>query len=138
LNYILLLNNNPTVGVEDGDNVSSGDRLNPVLSDPLDTSFNEESLPIKLAIRCIFGYETSNNVKITPFGENEDRWSLALDDNEQPGIFLSYGDSLEINEVIKDKNYVFWVKDRTISGELPVNDKTVSLKVETKISSNLL
>ena len=68
---IHLYKNNPTAGTADGSPVSEGTGLNPIATTGLNSANNEESVAIKLALRCDAGYNTSGNITITPIGTTE-------------------------------------------------------------------
>lgn len=131
--YIHLYMNNPTAGGTDGIQVSEGTEDNPIVVGPLNATANEESAPIKLAVRCEEGYKTSGTVIIQPVGATADKWALAPDDNGQPGTWLDYGAALTITDEIGSTNYIFWAKAKATSDESPKNDTSVDIQVQAMI-----
>ena len=117
--------NIPTAGCVDGSLVSEGTGLNPITTNSLNTTNNEESTTIVLALRCDTGYNTSGDTTITPTGVTADKWSLSLD-----GVtWGAYGAVLTITSVIGVVNTLFYAKAKATAGENPVNDMTVDLQV---------
>lgn len=131
--YIHVYMNNPTADGTDGVLVSEGTEQNPITVGPLNATENEESAPIKLALRCDAGYKTSGTVTIKPVGETADKWALAPDDGGVPGTWTDWGGQLEIADEIGSANYIFWIKARATSDEGPKNDATVDLQVQAMI-----
>lgn len=126
--------NNPTVGLTDGNMVSEGDKSNPITIGPLNAKNNEESAPVKLAIRCDTGFVTTTSTVITPMGTTLNDWALAPDNAGVAGTFLDYGTALTITSLINATNTLFWVKARAVSSESPINDSTVTLQIATTIT----
>ena len=124
-----------TSGDTDGTLISEGTELSPIQVGPLNATDNEESAPIKLALRCEAGYLTSGNTTITPVGTSVDKWRLAKDNAGSPGAWGSYGASLVINSVITDVNTVFWAQAKATSDEAPSNDNSVDLQIEALIGA---
>lgn len=134
--YIHVYQGAVTSGGTNGTQVSEGTGSAPIVVGPLKASLNEESDPVKLAIRCEANYETSGNTTITPTGTSAAKWALAPDDEGSPGAFGAYGAVLTISSVIDDTNTLFWVKAKATSGEIPTNDTTVDLVVSATITAS--
>lgn len=135
--YIHVYMNNPTKGGTDGTQISEGDGLNPLTVGPLLATNNQESDPIKIALRCEPGYVTTGPVTVKTVGPTAAKWAFALDSGNgtTPGTFGAYGDPLTINDPIGATNYVIWVKAKATSDEGPVNDVSVDIQVEGQIAA---
>jgi len=133
--YIHVYKDNPTAGGTDGTLVSEGDNSSPVEVGPLNATNNEESSPIKLAIRCDSGYQTYGNTTIDPVGTNQDKWALADDNAGSPATWQDWGVALTVTEIIGATNKIFWAKAKAVSGEEPQNDSSVDLQVSTTIQA---
>jgi len=123
--YLHVYKGNPTAGGTDGNQVSEGTELNPILTPALNALNNEESAAIKLALRCEAGYNTSGSTTITPSGTTSAMWALSLDSV----TWGSYGSALTISTVIGVVNTVFYVKAKAVSSESPANDTSVDFQV---------
>ena len=124
-----------TGGGTNGTQVSEGTGVSPIVVGPLKASLNEESDPIKLAIRCESGYEAVAGTTITPTGTTASKWALAPDNAGSPGTFGSYGAALTISGVIGTTNTIFWAKAKATSGEAIGNDTSVDLVVAATIAA---
>ena len=132
--YIRLYNNNPTSGDTDGQEVSrDGQNTNPVTAANLNATLGSISEPIKLALRCLSGFRTRGVTTISLTGSTAHQWSLAPDVGGSPGSWNNWGQSLTINDVIKDKNTIFWIRARTDQSEPPMIDRDVKIKIESII-----
>ena len=128
--YIHTYQGNPTVGLADGNLVSENSGLSPI-SITLNATNNEISDPIKLALRCETGYQTTGNIVITPTGTTSAKWALSLD-----GItFVAYGDPLTITSVIGATNTIFYSKAKSTSDETPTNDVSTDLVITSTIEA---
>lgn len=132
--YIHVYQGNPTANGTDGTQVSEGTGT-AAISFTLNASNNEEGTPMKLAVRCETGYQTTSaGVSITIIDNSatgrELKWALAPDNAGSPGTFGAYGASLALAGVIGASNKIFWVKAKATSDEAPQNDTNVDLKVE--------
>jgi len=128
--YIHTYQGNPTVGLADGNLVSENSGLSPI-SITLNATNNEISDPIKLALRCETGYQTTGNIVITPTGTTSAKWALSLD-----GItFGAYGDPLTITSVIGATNTIFYSKAKSTSDETPTNDVSTDLVITSTIEA---
>lgn len=126
--YINIYKNNPTAGGTDGTAVSIGGTY----TDPITVSLNatnSESKTIKLAIRTESGYVTTGNTVISDSGDTNDRWKLCMTEN---GTFT---DSLTISSPITATNTIFYAKASSASAETPATDRSVSLQVQTTITT---
>lgn len=132
-NLIHMYSGTVTAGGTNGTQISEGDESNPLTIGPLNASENEESDPVKVALRCNSGYATSGNTVITPQGTTATKWALAQDNSGTAGTFGTYGAALTISSSIGATNKLFWVKAKTIDTETPVNDVSVNLNVQTLI-----
>ena len=125
--YINLYCENPTEDAQDGVVISAGTGESP-LSVVLDATQNETKV-VKCAVRATEGYKTSGETTISFEGESKDKWSVcATEDGE-------FAESLKIADSIGNANKVFFVKVASSSDEKPNNDKSVSVKVTTKIEA---
>ena len=127
--------NNPTAGGLDGTQVSEGTELEPVSVGPLNASLNEESSPIKLAIRCSAGYRTYGNTIISIVGDSNIKWALAPDSGGSAGTWREYGAALIISNTIVANNYIIWAKAKATSEEVPANDTSVDFHITTIIEA---
>ena len=130
---IHLYKNNPTAGGTDGSMVSEGTNGNPITIGPLDASKNQESAPIKLAIRCDNGYVAKDGAQITAtIGESfnvSDLWDFSLD-----GVnWVGYKSVLRIEQEINNTNTVFYCRAKAIESEQPSNDITAKIIVITTV-----
>jgi len=125
-----------TAGSTNGTQVSEGTGAEPISIGPLKASLNEESDPVKLAIRCEADYETIGNTTITPTGTSSAKWALAPDNAGSAGAFGSYGAALTISSTIDDTNTLFWAKAKATNDEAnPVSDTSVDLVVAAVIAA---
>ena len=123
--YLHVYKNNPTAGGTDGSLVSEGTGLNPITTNALNATMNEESAVIKLALRCEAGYTTSGDITITPMGTTSSKWALSADGT----TWGAYGAVLTITTVIGVVNTIIYCKAKAVSGESVVNDSTVTLQL---------
>lgn len=125
---------NVTSGGVDGTLVSEGGlQTSPIEIGPLDQSIGEVSDSVKLAIRCSLENVTIGDVTITPLGTTSSKWALALDDNNSPGAFKGYGETLTISSAINSTNTIFWVKAKSDIFDEKENDTSVSFSVQAKL-----
>ena len=75
----------PTAGGTDGTQVSEGTGLQPI-SVTLNATNNEESTPIKLALRCDSDFQTNGNITISVVGTTLTKWALAPDNARVAGV----------------------------------------------------
>lgn len=126
--YINLYNNNPTVGLTDGDAVSlNGAGTNPI-SVSLDASLQEEKA-VKVAIRCDSGYQTQGSTTISFTGTSAGYWTICDTENG------TYASSLTFSNTIDATNTIFYVKAASASSETPTLDTSVSVQVITKVEA---
>ena len=125
---------NPTGGGTDGTRASEGTGAMPITIGPLDTATNEESDPVKLAIRCDSGYVTATGTTVTPTGTSANKWALAPDNAGSAGTFGAYGAALTFASAIPDSNVLFWAKAKAADTETPTNDTSVDLVIAATIS----
>lgn len=121
----ILYRDNPTANGTDGVPVSVGTENYPVVAK---MKKSQTSSPIKLAVRCEEGEET-DGATIDPIGDTKDKWSLAPDNNGQPGTWLDWGASLEIEDTITDVNYIFWARAKIDADESFSRDRKVDFEV---------
>ena len=124
----------PTPGDTDGTKASEGTGAAPITIGPLDTAANQESSPMKLAIRCDSGYTAAAGATIAISGTTAAKWALAPDADGSSGTFGAYGASLVISSAIVATNTLFWAKAKTESSESPLSDTSVDLVVTATIS----
>lgn len=122
---------NPTEGMTDGTEASSGTELSPV-SVTLDASKAEEKA-VKCAIRCDKGYRIEGKTTIRFVGDHAEKWKVAADD-EYPDDAAAlkaaaWQDTLQI-EGVQAVNAVFWVKAGSAKDEKPQNDTSVDIQAE--------
>lgn len=127
--YIHLYKGVVTAGATDGTRVSEGNGATPLVVGPLNLTINEESTPIKLALRCDTGYITTGNSVLTPTGDSADKWTLALDAAGSPGVFGEYGSPLTISSAIGATNTIIWAKAKAASDEVVQDDTSVKLNL---------
>lgn len=120
---------------KDGVMISEGDNTNPIVVGPLNATIGEESVPMKLAIKCDTGFQSAGDTVITPQGENANKWALAPNNNGAAGTFGAYGASLTISDVIKQEDVIFWVKAKSDISETPSNDTSTKLTVQATIAA---
>ena len=111
----------------DGTAASSDTKLSPIPVGPLDVAANEESDPVKLAIRCADGYVAAG-VTVLPVGTGAAYWALAPDDAGSAGEFGSWGGAITIGAVTH-ANLIFWAKAKCGSAEAITPDSSVQLRV---------
>ena len=124
----------PTAGGTDGTQVSEGTGLQPI-SVTLNATNNEESTPIKLALRCDSGFQTNGNITISLVGTTQAKWALAPDNAGAAGTFGAYGADLVISSVVGATNVLFWAKAKATSDEAPQNDTSVDIQVTATIEA---
>ena len=124
----------PTASGTDGTLVSEGTGLQPITV-TLNATNNEESTPIKLALRCDAGYQTSGNITLSLLGTTNAKWALAPDNAGSVGTFGAYGANLVIATVVGATNVLFWAKAKATSDEAPQNDTTVDIQVSATIEA---
>jgi len=123
-----------TLGGVDGTLVSEGGlQTSPIEIGPLDQSISEVSDSVKLAIRCSPEYATVGDVIITPVGTTFLKWALAPDNNNSPGVYRGYGETLTIPGIINSTNTIFWVKAKSDILDAKENDTSVSLNVQAEV-----
>lgn len=121
-----------TAAGTDGTRASEGTGATPITIGPLDTATNEESDPVKLAIRCDSGYAATGTT-VTPTGTSASKWALAPDDEGSAGTFGAYGAALSVGAV-GDANTIIWAKAKAASAETPSNDTSVDLVIAATIA----
>lgn len=126
--YINLYKNNPTAGGTDGTAISTDGTYTNPLTVSLNATINE-SKTVKLAVRTEAGYATVGDTVISDVGDTNDRWKLCLTEN---GTFT---DSITISNVITNANTVFYAKASSVDTETPSTDRSVSLQVQTTITT---
>ena len=126
--YINLYYGKVTEGGTDGTEVSTNDTETSPISVTLDATKNEEKV-IPVAIRCGDGYKTSGDTVISFEGATKDKWFASAKEDS------GFGDTLTISESIGTTNKLFYIKATSSSDEKPSNDKSVNVKVSTKIEA---
>lgn len=126
--YINLYKNNPTAGGTDGTAISTDGTYTNPLTVSLNATINE-SKTVKLAVRTEAGYTTVGDTVISDVGDTNDRWKLCLTEN---GTFT---DSITISNAITNANTVFYAKASSVDTETPSTDRSVSLQVQTTITT---
>ena len=124
--FLNLYKNNPTAGGTDGTVVSNGDNSAP-LTFILDATLNETQSDT-IALRCESGYQTATDVTISAASDTNNHWAFSLDGN-------NWSDSITITDTITTTNKLFYVQANSSNSELPQNDDSVKIRVQTKISA---
>lgn len=136
---IKLYKGDPTAGDDDGMLITA---LSPLIIGRIrvpETGY-AGSAWIKLAVRCDEGYQTVEDDEIADLhatieivdSDNVDKWRLTLDDGggkPDDNVAENWGDSLKIEEMIDDTNYIFWLRVRVKSDEEAHKDSSVGIKV---------
>ncbi len=136
MSQIHLYFGSPTAGGTDGTAVSEETENSPIVIGPLAVAENEESDPVKLAIRCDTGYSAAAGVTVTPAGTNSAKWALALDDGGSPGTFEAYGAAVTFPGIIGAVNTLVWVKAKSSSDETAASDTGVDLQIVADITGS--
>ena len=130
-NQLHIYTNNPTAGLTDGTEVSSGTELSPIAV-TLDAS-QAEAKAVKCAVRCDTGYYIDGNVTVSFVGTNTAKWKVAADDDYEDADealeSATWQNTLTIADV-GTSNVIFWVKAMSSSDENPQNDTSVDLQAE--------
>lgn len=113
----------------DGNLISEGDLSNPLVVGPLNASDNEISAPIAIEIKCDEGYKTLGTTLISFEGKTSEKWSISKSESE------IYDSSLSLTEEITAAGVTVYVKAKATSDEMPVNDTSVSIKIQTIIQA---
>lgn len=130
-NQLHIYYGNPTAGMTDGTEASSGTELSPI-SVTLDASKSEEKA-VKCAVRCDSGYYIEGDTTISFVGTNTTKWRVAEDN-----YYTSAADALENadwhNTIaianVGESNVIFWVKAMSSTDENPQNDTSVDVQAE--------
>lgn len=141
MSRISIYTGDPTVGLTDGDKVSTSTGAEPIHSGSIviPASGYEDGDPIKLALRCDSGYETEEHndrhAQVTiEDGTHEDKWRVAL--TSEGLSSATWGAALNFNSQIKDGNVIFYAQARAHQDESdPVNDDSVDIKVNARIAA---
>lgn len=133
--YISFYKDNPTQDKTDGTLISENGTATSPITAILDASKNE-SVVIKLAARCVEGYETTSaGASLSVSGEHADRWQFCYhanftgDDAPSSDLFSSTC----VLPKIGAKNVVFWVRAAATTEEKPVNDTDETIAVSARI-----
>ena len=130
-NQLHIYYGNPTSGMTDGTETSSGTELSPIAV-TLDAS-QAEAKAVKCAVRCDTGYYIECNTTITKIGENAAKWKVAEDNSYTDAADAlanaTWLDTIALADVA-DVNKIFRVKAMSDSSELPQNDTSVDLQAE--------
>lgn len=133
-NFVSLYKGDVTQGGKDGKEVSELSLVS-ALKIRLDAS-KEEVKAAKCAIRCQEGYRTLGDVTITFGGSTSNFWKVCADNNyenaETAKQLGNWSTKLVIPEetIIRDSNYVFWVKAGCSANETPQDDDSVYIDVD--------
>jgi len=134
--YINVYADNPTKNEQDGMRISIENSHTSPLSVSLEAS-NSETKYIKCAIRTEKGYK-STATSLSCVGLTRDKWKLALDndyDEQNIKTLGEFKDSIVINDIVTDKNTIFWAKVSSSIDEKPKKDITVSILVDSYIET---
>lgn len=124
--FLNIYMNAPTEGGTDGTAVSTGDMTAP-LSFTLDATQNEVASDT-IAVRCESGYQTSSDTVISVVSDTSNFWALSLDG-------ANWSTSVTFTDTIVTTNHIFYVKASSSDSELPHNDTSVKLRVQTVIAA---
>lgn len=137
-NQLHIYYGNPTYGMTDGTEASSGTELSPIAV-TLDAS-KAESKAVKCAVRCDTGYFIEGNTTISFVGTNTAKWKVAEDNNYADAAAAlanaTWQDTLALANVA-DTNTVFWVKAISGTDENPQNDTSVDVQAEGLVVASL-
>lgn len=126
-NQLHIYYGNPTAGMTDGTEASSGTELSPI-SVTLDAS-QAEAKAVKCAVRCDVGYRMEGSTTIQFVGTNTTKWKAAVDDNYAALANANWQDSISLSGVMA-VNTIFWVKAMSSTDETPQNDTSVDVQAE--------
>ena len=112
-----------------GEQISEETGLNPLTVFGLNASLDQVSEGIKVALRCDSGYETVGDAVISFIGTTLLKWAVSLDNT----TWSEYGEGISITDKIKNTNKLFYIRAKSSNDEVPVNDTTVDIKVDTVI-----
>jgi len=114
-----------TEGGTDGTQCSESSELNAVTTSALDTSINDVSDIVELALRCDATHITFGDTVVTPNGPAGLKWQLSLDGI----VWAEYGASITFTEPIAGTNVRFYARAKSIIGEAVINDLSVDLQI---------
>lgn len=142
--YIHVYKGTVTQGGIDGTKVSEGTETAPV-SVTLNATNNEVSSPIKLALRCEAGYQTTGAVDVSLVDDgsgNASKWKIILVDGTDTTPSQTqtdnaiYGGAISIADVIGTGNYIIWAIAKATNDEDPQNDESVDIQVTATIEAS--
>lgn len=125
-----LIIGNPTGNSRDGQVVSQSTQAYPV--NVIVNTGEANHTIVKAALRCSEGYQTTGTTILTFTGGTAARWQAAVDDSyldEEAAEEADFTDSLEIENVIGDKNWIIWLKVSTTGNESSVVDTSVKINL---------
>ena len=134
-NKLHIYMNNPTQGLKDGTEASTGTEAAPITV-LLDAAKGEEKA-VKCAVRCDTGYKAEGVVTIKFVGASAAKWKVAKDNDYVIDTVLAsadWQDTINLSS-IGENNVIFWVKAMSTSDESPKNDTTVDVQAEGLIVS---
>ena len=133
MSYIHLYQENPTIGLTDGVQVSEAGTQTSPISFTLNATSNEIGSSLKCAIRTDSGFQTTSGVSttITPTGTNYTMWRLSLDNI----TWSDWGLVLTISSQITPINIILYVQAKSVSTETPMNDVSTTLQVAAQIEA---
>ena len=135
-NQLHIYYGNPTSGMTDGTEASSGTELSPIAV-ILDASQSEEKA-VKCAVRCDAGYSIEGGCAIAFAGTSAAKWRAAVDDSytdAADALENAYWQSTITLSDVAAANKVFWVKAMSSSDESPRNDISVDLQAQGLVVS---
>jgi len=124
-----------TVGNVDGTLISSGTGLSPIDTGFIKILSSGENVDewITLGIRCDTGYKTilenARHARISVVTSTN--WQLALD----TGSPMAYGASLDLTSEITAVNTLFYLRAKSLSTEVPINDSSVDISLSATIAA---
>ena len=133
--FVHLYQNNPTVGLTNGELVSENDTETSPIIIGVNATNSEISQGKKIGIRSESTYQTSAEVPtiISLVGDGQANWALSLDNN----IWQPYGSPLSIVSQITPVNTIFYCRGKANLVELPENDRSVNISILSQIESTL-
>ncbi len=109
--------------------ISEGDLSNPLVVGPLNASDNEVSSAIPVVLKCDSGYKTLGNTSVSFEGTTASKWTIC---KTEAG---NYSSTLSITDEITSTGTTVYVKAKATQEEMPVNDTSVTIKIQTVIQA---
>lgn len=145
--YIGVYKDNPTINLTNGTRVSEGEGAgaSAPISITLNATNDEVSAPIKLALRCLPGYQTATgeDTVLSLVGTSSAKWKLILKNSDTAPTVgeqdaVAWGTGITIpTQILNSGNYIFWAmaKAESATDLNPVNDESVDIQVVAVIEA---